>query len=76
MTAAEIKAVLDRVLSWPPERQDEAAELLLALEGSEGELYHPSEEEWAAVLIGLGEAERGEFATEEEMEELWRNWTK
>jgi len=29
MTKAEIKAVLDRVLSWPPERQQDAAEMLL-----------------------------------------------
>jgi hypothetical protein len=45
MTKAQIKAVLDRVLSWPPERQQEAAELLSLLEAQEGELYHPSDEE-------------------------------
>ena len=32
MTRDEVKAVLDRVLTWPPEQQEVAAELLLAIE--------------------------------------------
>jgi hypothetical protein len=48
MTKDQVKEVLDRVLTWPPERQEDAAQLLLALEAQEGELYHPSDE-WAAV---------------------------
>jgi len=76
MTKHEIKAVLDRVLTWPADQQENAAELLLALEARAGELYHPTEEEWAAVQAGLAEANRGEFATDEEMRELWQNWGK
>lgn len=76
MTKHEVKAVLDRVLSWPSERQDEAAELLLALEAREGEFYHPTDEEWLAVQEGLAEADRGEFVSDEEMEKFWRTWKK
>ncbi len=74
MTKAQIKEVLDRVLTWPPERQQEAAELLTLLESQEGELYHPSDAEWLAIQEGLDQARRGEFAGDEEMEVLWKRF--
>ena len=76
MTKHEVKAVLERVLAWPPEQQEEAAEMLLAMEAREGEFYHPTDEEWSAVLEGLEQAERGEFVPDEEMAAFWRTWTK
>jgi hypothetical protein len=45
MTKDQVKEVLDRALTWPPERQEEAAQLLLVLEARKGELYHPSDDE-------------------------------
>jgi predicted transcriptional regulator len=72
MTKEQIKAVLDRVLTWPPERQEDAAEMLMLLEAQEGELYHPSDDEWAAIREGLDQAKRGEFVPDEEMEALWK----
>lgn len=71
MTKHEIRAVLDRVLEWPRELQEEAAALLLALEGTDA-FYDPTDEEQAVVEKGLAEAERGEFASEEEVEDLLR----
>ncbi|HZL30117.1 MAG TPA: hypothetical protein VFC54_03535 [Pseudolabrys sp.] len=76
MTKAQIKDVLDRVLTWPPERQQDAAEMLLMLEAREGELYHPSDEEWLAIQEGLDQARRGEFASDEEVEALWKRFGK
>ena len=35
MTQEQIKAVLDRVLTWPPERQEDAAEILESLEAQD-----------------------------------------
>jgi hypothetical protein len=35
MTKDQVKEVLDRVLTWPPERQEDAAQMLLALEARE-----------------------------------------
>jgi hypothetical protein len=72
MTKAQIKAVLDRVLSWPPERQQDAADMLLLLEAQEGESYQPSDEEWAAIQEGLAQARRGEFVPDKEIEALWK----
>ena len=74
MTKAQIKDVLDRVLTWPPERQQEAAEMLALLEAQEGELYHPSDDEWIAIQEGLDQARRGEFASDEEMDALWKRF--
>ncbi|MEJ2374610.1 MAG: hypothetical protein P8Y53_06980 [Pseudolabrys sp.] len=74
MTKEQIKEILDRVLSWPPERQQDAAEMLMVIEAQEGELYHPSDEEWAAIQEGLDQARRGEFASDEEMEALWKRF--
>jgi predicted transcriptional regulator len=72
MTKEQIKAVLDRVLTWPPARQQDAADMLLWLEAKEGELYHPSDDEWAAIQEGLEQARRGEFVPEEEMDAFWK----
>jgi hypothetical protein len=55
MTKDQVKEVLDRVLTWPPERQEDAAQLLLHLEAHEGALYHASDEEWAAIEEGFAE---------------------
>jgi predicted transcriptional regulator len=52
---------------WPSSRQDEAAEMLLALDRL-GMTYTASADELAAVDEALSQAERGEFATEAEVE--------
>jgi hypothetical protein len=72
MTKQEIKAVFDRVLTWPADRQEVAAEMLLWLERREGELYHPTDEEWTAIQEGLEQARRGEFVPDEEMQVFWK----
>jgi hypothetical protein len=71
MTKEEIKAVLDRVLDWPPERQQDAADMLLRSEAQEGELYHPADDEWEAIQEGVEEVRRGEVASPEEMDAFW-----
>lgn len=70
MSKEQIKAVLDRVLTWPQARQQDAAEMLLWLEAKEGELYHPSDDEWAAIQEGAAQARRGEFVPDDEIDAL------
>jgi predicted transcriptional regulator len=72
MTKEQIKAIFDRALTWPAERQEEAAEMLLLLEGQEGEVYHPSDDEWEAIQEGMQQARRGEFVPDDEVAELLR----
>jgi hypothetical protein len=70
MTNDQVKEILDRVLTWPREHREDAAQLLLALEAREGELYHPSDDEWAAIEEGLAQARRGEAASAGEIAAL------
>ena len=67
MTRDQIDAILERVRTWPPERQEDAAQMLLAMEAEGTAPYELSEEERKDIEEGLAEADRGEFATEEEV---------
>lgn len=71
MTRDQVKEVIERVLTWPPERQEDAAQMLLALEAHEGEFYHPDDDEWAAIQQGLDQAKRGETVSADEIAKLF-----
>jgi hypothetical protein len=72
MTKDQVKQVLDRILTWPRERQEDAAQMLLALEAREGELYHPGDDEWAAIEEGFAQAKRGEAVSADEIAALFK----
>jgi hypothetical protein len=72
MTKDQVKEVLDRVLTWPRERQEDAAQMLIALEAREGELFHPSDDEWAAIEEGVAQAKRGDAVSADEIAALFR----
>ena len=67
MTKTEIDAVLERVRTWPPERQEDAVRVLLEIEAEGIGFYELSEEELADIEEGLKEIERGEVATDEQV---------
>ena len=67
MTKSQIESVLERVKTWPPERQEDAARVLLAMEAEDAGPYGLSPEERADLQAALAEAERGEFASDEEV---------
>lgn len=70
MTKA-LEDILDKVRTWPSERQEEAARLLEKMEQGGSSLYRLSDEERALVEIGLEQANRGEFVSDEDMEAFW-----
>jgi hypothetical protein len=70
-----LEQAIEEVRKLPESEQDEAAELLFALAEKAKGPYQLSEEELAAVEKGLAAAERGEFATDEEMDEFFRRHT-
>lgn len=70
MTKGETEAVLDRVRTRPEDRQAYAAFVQLELERESQGIYALSEEERADVGEGLAGADRGEFATDEEVQAL------
>jgi predicted transcriptional regulator len=67
MTKKEIEAVLDRVRTWPIERQEDAVRTLLRMETQGTEVYVLSDDERADIEKSLESARRGEFATDEEV---------
>jgi hypothetical protein len=64
------------VEALPPDRQDLAGELLLWVAEQNERRYTLTPEQRADLEIGLAEAARGEFATDEEMEETWAKFDK
>ena len=64
MTKDQVKAVLERVPTWPEDRQQELAELALEIEAElAGTEYHATPDELAAIDEGL----TGDAASEEEV---------
>ena len=55
MTKEQVKAVLDRVLSWPPERQEEAARVLTQMEEQDASPYQLTDEQLAEVKRRLAD---------------------
>ena len=66
-----LEQVLERVKSWPEQRQQEAARVLEAMEQSGTTPYQLSEDERAMVEIGLDQAKRGEFVSDTDMAAFW-----
>jgi hypothetical protein len=63
-----MEKALAAVGRWPAARQEEAAELLLALDRLGPSTYVASADELAAVDEALAQADRGEFATDAQIE--------
>jgi hypothetical protein len=72
MTKEQIAIVLDRVRTWPEERQAYAAELLMLLEAQEEGPVRTSDEEWEAIQEGNTQAERGEFVSDADMAAFYK----
>jgi hypothetical protein len=66
MKKEQIRAVLDRVLTWPPERQEEAARVLTEMEAQDKADLQLSDEQVAEVERRLAEPDP-KFLTLEEV---------
>ena len=71
ITPKELEELLQRVRTWSPEEQERAAMVLLALEEQRNGPVELDEEELAELEAAESEANRGEFATDEEMKALF-----
>ena len=63
---------LQAIRTQPPDRQDLAGELLLTIARQSETEIRLTPAQLAEVRLAAEEADRGEYATEEEMAELWR----
>lgn len=68
MTKEQVKAVLDRVLAWPPERQEDAARVLTEMEEQDTSAYQLTDEQLAEVKRRLADPSP-KFLTLEEVRE-------
>ena len=67
-----LENLLDRVSAWPEDDQEELLEHAVEIESRQSGVYRLSEEERAAVKKGLEAADRGEFASDEEMDAFFK----
>jgi predicted transcriptional regulator len=66
--------MLPAIESWPEEDQEALAEAARLIEAMRKGAYALSPEEKAAVAEGLAEADRGDFAPDDEIAAIWRRF--
>ena len=64
--------MLEQVQSWPEEDQEELAELAREIESRRTGVYRLSDDERTAVRNGMDAANRGDFASDDEIEKFYR----
>jgi hypothetical protein len=67
-----LEDAIEKVRKLPEERQAYVAEVLEQIAAAGNDVFVVPDEHRAAVLEGLGQAERGEFVNDEEMAALWK----
>ena len=74
MTKEQVKAILDRVLTWPSDRQEDAARVLRDMEEQQTSPYGLTDRRVEEVVRRRADfaAGRERYATDEEMAALWK----
>lgn len=65
---------LKKIRDLPPERQDEAAAMLLALAEQETSDFELTAEQLAELDAAIAEADQGKFVADEELDALFRKY--
>jgi len=68
MTKQQVKEILDRVLTWPPDRQEDAVRVLSDMESQDASAYRLTDEQVAEVRRRLADP-NPKFLTVEEVRE-------
>ncbi|MDQ6435037.1 hypothetical protein RB623_13355 [Mesorhizobium sp. LHD-90] len=70
-----LEQAIEAARQLSPEEQDEIARTIFEIvRGTSDEVYVLSEEERAAIAVARAQIARGEFATEEELEAVFKKY--
>jgi hypothetical protein len=72
MSKEQVKAVLDRVLTWPSERQEDAAKLLMLMESQDESVYRLTDEQVEEVRRRVADPNRKLISLAEVRERITR----
>ena len=72
MTKEQVKAVLDRVLTWPSERQEDAAKVLMLMESQNESVYRLTDEQVEEVRRRRADPNRKLLSHAEALERIGR----
>ncbi|MCC6983007.1 MAG: hypothetical protein IT535_07015 [Bauldia sp.] len=67
-----LKTLIEEAETWPESDQAELAAFAQEIRARRTGVYELTDDERAAILVGLAEADRGEFVPDEEMEAFWK----
>jgi predicted transcriptional regulator len=73
---AELRTMLARVERWPEEDQEELAQIALEIEARRHGVYHATADELRAIDEALAAVERGEVASDEEVEAVFAKYRR
>jgi len=76
MTKEEIKVVLDRVLTWSPEAQEEAVASLQTIEEEFMGSHELSSEDREALERSAEDVRHGRFATDEDVKRVFDRYRR
>ena len=72
MTKEDLEAVFDRIRAWPPEKQQLAMEAFQLIEARQSLIYELSDDERADLEEAIAEMDRGEVASDDDVEAVRR----
>jgi hypothetical protein len=76
MTKDQVKAVLDRVLTWPPEAQEEAVASLATIEEHFTSLQTLSPEDHDALSRSAEDVRHGRYATDDQVKAVFDRYRR
>jgi hypothetical protein len=72
MSKEQVKAVLDRVLTWPTQRQEDAAKVLLLMESQDESAYRLTDEQVEEIQRRRADPDARRLTLEEFQQRLSR----
>jgi hypothetical protein len=72
MSKEQVKAILDRVMTWPEQRQEDAAKMLMLMESTDQSVYRLTDEQVAEVRRRIANPDRKLLSPTEARERILR----